>query len=81
MCSISHDFITFVLPISLWLGGGGFGSRWIGDSELLYRIKFPDEFLIFCSLQVALKLTVLFPYWKCCQRLHLRDPCGLALPK
>ena len=23
MCSISHDLITSLLPISLWLGGGG----------------------------------------------------------
>ena len=50
MCSISHDLITFLLPISSWLGGGGFGSRWIGDSKFLQRIEFPDKFLDFLLL-------------------------------
>ena len=50
MCSISHDLITSLLPISLWLwgGGGGVGSRWIGDSKLLKRIKFSDKLLTCC---------------------------------
>lgn len=58
MCSISHDLISSLLPISLWLGGrgGGVGSRWIGDSKLLKRIKFSDKVLDFLLLTCCFKI-------------------------
>ena len=36
--------------------GGGFGSRWIGDSKLLKRIKFSDKFLDFLLLTCCFKI-------------------------
>ena len=61
--------------------GVGVGSRWIGDSKLLKRIKFSDKFLDFLLLTCCFKIKYPFSYWKSCQRLHLRDPCGITLPK
>ena len=37
-------------------GGGGVGSRWIGDSKLLKRIKFSDKFLDFLLLTCCFKI-------------------------
>ena len=36
--------------------GGGVGSRWIGDSKLLKRIKFSDKFLDFLLLTCCFKI-------------------------
>ena len=36
--------------------GGGGGSRWIGDSKLLKRIKFSDKFLDFLLLTCCFKI-------------------------
>lgn len=38
------------------VGRGGVGSRWIGDSKLLKRIKFSDKFLDFLLLTCCLKI-------------------------
>ena len=37
-------------------GGGGVGSRWIGDSKLLKRIKVSDKFLDFLLLTCCFKI-------------------------
>ena len=84
MCSISHDLITSLLPISLWFGGGGGGGFAVAGLVIVSCSKglnFQINFWIFCCLHVALKLSILFSYWKSCQRLHLRDPRGVTLPK
>ena len=36
--------------------GVGVGSRWIGDSKLLKRIKFSDKFLDFLLLTCCFKI-------------------------
>lgn len=36
--------------------GGGVGSRWIGDSKLLKRIKFSDKVLDFLLLTCCFKI-------------------------
>ena len=53
MCSISHDLITFLLPVSSWLGGGGLAVGGLVIVSCSIGLNFQINFKIFCCFNTG----------------------------